>query len=90
MTTEEAYDAIVNELTEKGDSYLVNKVYDPNVFGNFLIAFVSQGEERSFVCDRGQLFFCMDLDGNTGCVVIFPSLREITREKLLTALNTAR
>jgi hypothetical protein len=64
-------------------------VYNEEVFGNFLIAFMLYNLEKSIVCDRGELGICDDLIGGHNYRVIVPSIYEVGQNDLLIALNSA-
>lgn len=86
MNSEEAYKTILHELISGGNQIL-NKEHDHDNFGNFLIAFVNHGKERSLVCDRGEIALCNDLNGNSGCSTVINSIYGITAEELIDVLS---
>lgn len=87
MLTQESYEAIIEFLAQQGGIRLKDHRFDDKNFGNFIISFINQDRERSLVCDRGELFLCNGLSGAQDCVMILPSLFDVSKTILLEALE---
>ena len=90
MTTKEAYEVIVAYLFQRNHIDIFRQEYNPEVFGNFIIAFKEYESERSITCDRGQLYLCNSPDGNSDCIVIVFSLYEILESDLMEVLHNIK
>lgn len=88
VTTEEAFQVIVESLSRREGISLKSTLRDEEKFGNFLVAFARSEGYHSLVCDRGELVLCQDLHGAKDCVTIIPRLYDVTKEQLLDALGS--
>lgn len=90
MKSEEAYNLIVSYLERQNHIAIEHNSFDPHAFGNFIIGFRVYNEDRSMICDRGQIFLCEDLKGNHNCSMIISSIYESTDNSLVKILSNIR
>jgi len=64
METKAAFEAIQRALLNDPRKSIVRSSFDETMFGNFVIAFVEDGQAASLVNDRGQLLLYDGLDAD--------------------------
>jgi hypothetical protein len=87
MGSKEAYDAIRKALASNPRTSIVDCFYDDATFGNFVIAFDSEGQSRPAVNDRGKLALCNDFSGTHQCKTVVPSIADADERAVLEALD---
>lgn len=86
MRANEAYDAAIDYLAAKNHIVILDRLHDPETFGNFVVGFTEYEVEKSIICDRGEIYLCDGLNGNSNCVLVIPSIYDIDKADLIAAL----
>jgi hypothetical protein len=87
MNSREAYDVICDAVEGDAAKRVVDKFYDDDNFGSFVVSFEEDGSRRSVVNDRGFVFLADGLDGSGNSTATVPSLYDVDAERLLSSLN---
>lgn len=89
MKTEDAYNILKDYLGEQNHIAILNQSYSPDTFGNFVIGFTEYDVKQSIICDRGEIYLCHGLNGETNCTFIVPCIYEMEKSDLIAALRKA-
>jgi hypothetical protein len=87
MKSREAFQVICRAVERGAARRIVEKFYDEQHFGSFVVSFEENGEPRSIVNDRGFVFLTHEFDGSGNSVATIPSLSEVDAQRLTDALN---
>jgi hypothetical protein len=90
MNTDDAYNIIIDYLSKQNHIEVLNRLYDPEIFGNFVIGFTDYDKKMSIVCDRGEIYLCNGLNGDHDCTFILPSVFQVGEAELIAALHEAK
>ena len=87
MNTREAYDAIRAAMGADPRTEIVDGFYDGEVFGNFWLTYVKDGERLSLVNDRGQLLLHDGPELDQFKELLLDDLHSADRKTLLDAIG---
>jgi hypothetical protein len=82
-----AYASICQAVARHPRRRPISSDFDEEHFGNFLVSFEEDGQERCVVNDRGFVMITPDLDGRGAPIATVPSLYGVERERLIEALK---
>jgi hypothetical protein len=86
MQTKAAFEAIQRALSKNPRRRVVRSSFDERVFGNFVIAFVEDGQPASLVNDRGQLLLYRGLEADEYRLTLLENLYEADEATVIEAL----
>jgi hypothetical protein len=74
-------------ISDDSRKRLIEHWFDEVNFGNFYIGFEDGGQQRSIMSDKGQLMFCLDLEGVEDCSMVLDWIIGADEQTILGALN---